>query len=93
MQYDFFRIPGTVLRDNSISCLSRLMYGVIYKYAYNGRAEFCWASNKYLSELFEVSQDTVKRAVKELVNAGYVDAEYCRGKTRKLYPQCELEGS
>jgi hypothetical protein len=91
MHYDFYRIPGTVLRDKSISALSRLLYGVIYKYSYNGRAEFCWAGDKHLADIFGQSPRTMRRCIKELIDHEYVEAEYCKGKTRKLYPTCELE--
>jgi hypothetical protein len=87
---EYFRIPGTVLKDNSISALSRLIYGVVYKYAYNGKAEFCWAGNKHLARMFDVSEKTIERSVKELAGQGYLDLEYCKGRTRKMYPLCEL---
>ena len=90
---EYFRIPGTVLKDNSISPLSRLLYGVVYKYAYNGKADmFCWASNRHLSEMFNVSQKTIERSIGELTRKKYVEVEYCKGKTRKIFPQCELSG-
>jgi DNA-binding MarR family transcriptional regulator len=87
---DYFRIPGTILRDNSLSPLSRLLYSVIYKYAYNGKAEFCWASNGHLADMFEVSAATIKRCIKELIDREYIDVDYCKGRTRKIYPLCEL---
>ena len=37
---------------------------------------FCFASNKYLSELFEISEETVSRKLKTLEDKKYITIEY-----------------
>ena len=91
ISYDFYRIPSEVFKNKGLSPFSRLLYAVIYKYAWNGRAEFCWASDTHLAEIIGSSERTVKKCINELVACGYIEVEFCKGKTRKIYPQCDLE--
>lgn len=39
---------------------------------------FCWASNKYLAELFEEPEQTISRKIKNLADKGYINITYVR---------------
>lgn len=49
---------------------------------------YCYASNKYLSELFEVPEETISRKLKILKESGYITIEYekcgCEVKNRYI---------
>ncbi len=96
---EYYRIPGTILRDNSLLPLTRLIYGVVYKYARYGRADgFCWASNKYLAQMFAVSERTIDRAIQSLEDKHYLYTDqlfdkYGRKATRKIYPTYDLDAT
>ncbi len=83
----YYSIPETILKDNSLTPATRLVYAVIHKYAQNGRADYCWASNKTLAVKFDVSSATIQRSISDLRKAGYIRLEFVKGKTRKIFPQ------
>ena len=80
-------IPANVRYDKSIPPNAKLLYGEIT--ALSNEHGFCWAGNKYFSDLYEVSESTVTRWVTALKKAGYIRIEYeKRGfeiTTRRLY--------
>jgi hypothetical protein len=39
---------------------------------------YCWASNKYLADLFDTTEVTISRKIKKLVNCNYLKVEYER---------------
>jgi hypothetical protein len=96
MQHDaqYFRIPGKVLLDPTLKPLSRLLYGVILKYSFNGKAKadgYCWAQDKHLAEQMGVTPKTISRAVQELIDHQHLGVEFTRTKkTRRLYPQTDV---
>lgn len=50
--------------------MARLLYGTLA--ALSTKSGFCWASNRYLSQLFHVTPETISRALKALETAGYI---------------------
>ena len=43
---------------------------------------YCWATNEYLSNLFEESQENISRKVKKLEEKGYIKVDYERNGTQ-----------
>jgi len=79
-------IPANVRYDKELSANSKLLYGEIT--ALTQREGFCWSTNKYFSELYDVEERTISRWIGELVSRGYIDI--CIEKTttkwsRKIY--------
>lgn len=52
-------IPAEIRYDNSLKAIEKLMYGEIT--ALTNKDGYCFASNKYFAELFDVALNTVSR--------------------------------
>lgn len=69
-------IPASVRYDKELKPNEKLLYGEITALA---QAQgYCWASNSYFAELYDVSKETVSRWISKLDKKGYV-------RTKVLY--------
>tara|TARA_R100001163_G_C5009126_1_gene155664 strand:+ start:180 stop:863 length:684 start_codon:yes stop_codon:yes gene_type:complete len=59
--------------DNNLSNFSKILYAEIS--ALCNKEGYCWATNSYFAELFDVTSITVTRAITQLVQLGYVIRE------------------
>ncbi len=66
-------IPANVRYDESLSPNAKLLYGEIT--ALCNAEGFCWASNNYFAELYEVTDRTIKRWLKDLTEGGYIKSK------------------
>ena len=66
-------IPSFVRYDSNLSELSKLLLGEIYVLAV--KEGFCWATNSYLSELYNVSVRTIIRSIQNLEENNYIRCE------------------
>ena len=66
-------IPASVRYDNNLKDKAKLLYGEIV--ALCDKEGFCWASNKYFAELYNVSVTTISLLIKELIENGYIESE------------------
>jgi hypothetical protein len=78
-------IPGDILDDDRISDGAKILYGKIARLSY--KTGYCWASNKFLAGI--KTENTARRHIKELIDAGYLKSVFDAGGTRKLYI-CEI---
>jgi len=80
-------IPANIRYDKTLKANAKLLYGEIT--ALTNKEGFCWASNAYFSDLFEVTPQAISNWIKALSCRGYVDIEYVKsGKeivSRKIY--------
>ena len=72
----FAIIPASVRYDKSLSATSKLFYGEITALA--NKTGCCWASNKYFSELYAISERQVTRIISELEKNGYIEIEFIK---------------
>ena len=81
-------IPSRVRYDNRLVPSEKLMYGEIL--ALSSKTDYCFASNKYFADLYNVSPITVSNWIAHLITYGYLRFDYISSNgseytTRKLY--------
>ena len=67
-------IPANVRYDKNLKLLSRLLYGEIT--ALCNEKGYCWATNKYFSELYNVSIQTISGCINQLKENNYIFIEF-----------------
>lgn len=82
-------IPANVRYDKDLVPNAKLLYGEIT--ALCNEKGYCWASNQYFAELYNVSDRTVKNWISQLADKGYIQrsVKYREGtkeiEQRKLF--------
>ena len=87
-------IPANVRYDSDLTPNAKLLYGEITALCdKNGR---CWATNSYFANLYDLSQISISRLIKNLKDKGYIEVEisYIEGTNGidKRYIQICKEG-
>ena len=78
----YVEVPMIVLLDNDISSTSKLLMGLITTLTM--KEGFCYASNKYLSNLLKVSRRTITSCISSLKRKNYIK-EKNDPNMRKIY--------
>lgn len=78
----YVEVPMIVLLDNDISSTSKLLMGLITNLTM--KEGFCYASNKYLSNLLKVSRRTITSCISSLKRKNYIKVEN-DPNMRKIY--------
>lgn len=62
----------------------------LYRYLLDrqGKNDACWPSIKTISQHTKMSRSTVKRAIKDLLQAGYLEVEYRRRENGGTSSSC-----
>ena len=66
-------IPAEVRYDPDLKDKAKLLYGEIT--ALSDKCGYCYASNRYFAELYNVSQTTISLLIKNLIDSGYIESE------------------
>lgn len=66
-------IPANVRYDNNLSLRSKLLYGEIT--SLTRKEGYCYATNEYFSELYNISPQQIKRDIDKLINQKYLTKE------------------
>lgn len=66
-------IPANVRYDESLTPNAKLLYGEIT--ALCNEKGYCWATNRYFAELYNVSKVSISKWIGSLKDAGYVSIE------------------
>ena len=69
----FAIIPAEVRYDVELKDKAKLLYGEIV--ALSDKNGYCYASNKYFSELYNISITSVSLLIKNLIEKGYLESE------------------
>lgn len=68
-------IPAPIMRDKTLRPNAKLIYGEIstltHWYGY------CFSSNQYFADIFDIDRKTVSALISSLVKAGYITVEIC----------------
>ena len=78
----YVEVPMIVLLDNDISSTSKLLMGLITTLTM--KEGFCYASNKYFSNLLKVSRRTITSCISSLKRKNYIKVEN-DPNMRKIY--------
>ena len=78
----YVEVPMIALLDNDISSTSKLLMGLITTLTM--KEGFCYASNKYLSNLLKVSRRTITSCISSLKRKNYIKVEN-DPNMRKIY--------
>lgn len=81
-------IPAIVRYDKDLKPNEKLLFGEIS--ALMDAKGFCWASNKYFAELYDVAVETVSRWITHLVKKGYVKSKIVYAEDGKTVLQRKL---
>ena len=81
-------IPAVVRYDKDLKPSEKLLFGEIS--ALMDAKGFCWASNKYFAELYDVAIETVSRWITHLVKKGYVKSKIVYAEDGKTVLQRKL---
>ena len=66
-------IPAEVRYNKSLKDKAKLLYGEIV--ALSDKNGYCYASNRYFADLYEITLTTVSLLIKNLVDNGYIESE------------------
>ena len=66
-------IPATVRYDKELKANEKLLYGEISALAQ--KSGYCWASNNYFAELYNVSTVSISNWINHLKERGYIDVK------------------
>lgn len=66
-------IPANVRYDKNLKDKAKLLYGEIS--ALSDKNGYCYATNKYFAELYNVSTTTISLLIKDLIDNEYIESE------------------
>lgn len=72
---DYAILHRKILYDKNISSSAKILFGEIESLCF--KEGFCWATNKYFANLYQVSTRTVERWIENLVASGYITRNIC----------------
>jgi predicted transcriptional regulator len=89
-------ITHDVMFHKDLPPLAKLVYAAISSLTHH--KGFCFATNSYIAELFDVSEVTISRSISALVNAGFIAIEgntterkmYLTSKHQREYPKTAI---
>ena len=67
-------ILKSVLRDNRLTFLERLL--LIHIISLCKENNYCWVTNRYFSDIYNVTTVTISRSISNLATFGYIKTEY-----------------
>ncbi len=76
-------IPANVRYDKDISPNAKLLYGEITSLC-NDKG-YCWATNSYFMNLYNVSDRTIRNLLKQLSDKKYIKIEMLNNSKRLIY--------
>lgn len=79
----YANIPASVRYDNRLSPNAKLLYGEIT--ALCNKEGFCWASNKYFADLYDVASGTISEWIRKLVECEHVYYKIIDRNTRQVF--------
>lgn len=66
-------IPANVRYDKNLKDKAKLLYGEIT--SLSNKDGYCWATNRYFADLYDVSTTTISTLIKNLIDSGYIKSQ------------------
>ena len=66
-------IPANVRYDKNLKDKAKLLYGEIT--SLSNKDGYCWATNRYFADLYDVSTTTISTLIKNLIDRGYIKSQ------------------
>lgn len=91
---NFAILPAHIRYNKDLTDSEKILFCEIT--ALSNKNGYCYASNKYLSEIYGVSIDTISRRVNKLKKKGFVNVQLIKEKgsnnikERRIYPSLDL---
>jgi len=79
-------IPASVFSDTKLSDSEKMLFGKLL--GLTNKTGYCWASDRYLASLFDVSERSIQRRLNSLKKRGYIEIE----QNGRRYIRVVLEG-
>jgi DNA-binding MarR family transcriptional regulator len=76
-------IPEKILNNKELCINAKILLAKINLLSYE--KGYCYASNKYLGNLIDVSSRTITRLISELKNANLITIKYSDDNERRIY--------
>lgn len=76
-------IPANVRYDKDLSANAKLLYGEITSLC--NEKGYCWATNQYFANLYEVSDRTIQNLIKQLSEKKYIQIRIINNSKRLIY--------
>lgn len=71
----YLKIPETVIKDNSLNPMAKLLYARIYSFN-----SICYATNSYFAKYFDVTIRTIQLNISQLSKKEYIFLKYNNNK-------------
>lgn len=86
-------IPANVRYDKRLNANAKLLFGELT--ALSNERGYCWASNRYFAELYEVSVQSISSWVRALKECGYISLqlEYVEGTKQVKHRYIKMVGN
>jgi len=91
MNPNYYAIIPANVRYAKINANAKLLYGEITALA--NKEGFCFATNKYFADLYQVDARTIQRWVKELIDNNFIYVQIIDFEKRKIYLSSETKMS
>lgn len=76
-------LPANVRYDKDITPNAKLLYAEIT--ALCNEKGYCWATNDYFADLYNISDRTIRRLISQLSDKKYIVVELTDNTKRKIY--------
>lgn len=67
-------ITISILGDNRLTFLERLI--LIHIISLSKKRDYCWATNRYFSDIYKVTPVTISKSISDLATFNYIKVEY-----------------
>ena len=83
---NYYAIIPAEVRYSNLKPNAKLLYGEIT--ALSNKTGYCFASNNYFAELYEVNKNTISRWISDLKRLGFITIEIERAANKQIIKRC-----